>query len=73
VNAQKAILIPYQQENEIFSPSSGFLELPQACPNSILAGFGMYSTDLSIWCKKKCCKKYKEKGKKRCKKCPEKN
>lgn len=25
------------------------------------------------WCKKKCCKKYKEKGKKRCKKCPEKN
>jgi len=27
----------------------------------------------SIWCKKKCCKKYKEKGKKRCKKCPEKN
>jgi len=23
--------------------------------------------------KKKCCKKYKEKGKKRCKKCPEKN
>jgi ferric iron reductase protein FhuF len=28
---------------------------------------------LQIWCKKKCCKKYKEKGKKRCKKCPEKN
>ena len=28
---------------------------------------------LKIWCKKKCCKKYKEKGKKRCKKCPEKH
>jgi hypothetical protein len=28
---------------------------------------------IPFWCKKKCCKKYKEKGKKRCKKCPEKN
>jgi ferric iron reductase protein FhuF len=29
---------------------------------------------LNYFCsKKKCCKKYKEKGKKRCKKCPDRN
>lgn len=33
----------------------------------------VFLRDFPMWCKKKCCKKYKEKGKKRCKKCPEKN
>lgn len=48
----------------------GFLELPILTFNSSL--FGM-NTEMPFCCKKKCCKKYKEKGKKRCKKCPEKN
>lgn len=28
---------------------------------------------IPFWCKKKCCKKYKKPGKKRCKNCPKKH
>jgi hypothetical protein len=48
----------------------GFVALPVIdFPYSMI----QMRTAFPIWCKKKCCKKYKEKGKKRCKKCPEKN
>jgi hypothetical protein len=50
--------------------TSAFIQLPIV---ELSTPFLLWESDMSIWCKKKCCKKYKEKGKKRCKKCPEKN
>jgi len=48
--------------------SSILIELPV-----LYGGATLMHKEMPACGKKKCCKKYKEKGKKRCKKCPEKN
>jgi len=59
-----------------YQPDSFYGQDPRPYPLPVLnAGFVLpgLSIPWGMVCKKKCCKKYKEKGKKRCKKCPEKN
>lgn len=59
-----------QPTSNIKCATTGFIGLPVIeLPSSML----QMHVKMPLWCKKKCCKKYKEKGKKRCKKCPEKN
>lgn len=63
-------MVPIQLPTAQPSSNSGLIELPVLYGGSSL----MYMhKGLPVWGKKKCCKKYKEKGKKRCKRCPEKN
>jgi len=52
------------------SIATGFVQLPIV---GVTYSQIRMHVEIPVWCKKKCCKKYKEKGKKRCKKCPEKN
>lgn len=56
--------------SNIKTVTPGFIQLPIL---GVSNSFILLHTEMTVWCKKKCCKKYKEKGKKRCKKCPEKN